>query len=98
MATGESDVVKRISESPINFTLLTLILHELGNGLGVLSGYRHLLQRAISLQAQETAPPEPDVWRHLNEQWLGYLQIMDQREMLLNDFLAQLRALVRRDL
>ena len=93
MATGESNVVKRISESPINSTLLTLILHELGNGLGVLSGYRQLLQRAISLQAQETALPEPDIWRHRNEQWLGYLHIMHDRETLLNDFLAQLRAL-----
>jgi signal transduction histidine kinase len=93
MATGESNVVKRISESPINSTLLRLIHHELGNGLAVLSGYRHLLQREIFLQAQETAPPEPDVWRHRNKQWLGYLRIMQDRETLLNDFLAQLRAL-----
>jgi signal transduction histidine kinase len=93
MATDESNVVKRISESPINSTLLRQIHHELGNGLAVLSGYRHLLQREISLQAQETAPPEPDVWRHRNEQWLGYLHIMQDRETLLNDFLAQLRAL-----
>lgn len=93
MATGESNLVKRISESPINSTLLTLIHHELGNGLAVLSGYRHLLQREISLQAQETVPPEPNVWRHRNEQWLGYLHIMHDRETLLNDFLAQLRAL-----
>jgi len=93
MATDESNVVKRISESPINSTLLRQIHHELGNGLAVLSGYRHLLQREISLQAQETAPPEPDVWRHRNEQWLRYLHNMQDRETLLNDFLAQLRAL-----
>ncbi len=93
MATDESNLVKRRSQSPINSTLLRQIHHELGNGLAVLSGYRHLLQREISLQAQETAPPEPDVWRHRNEQWLRYLHIMQDRETLLNDFLAQLRAL-----
>jgi signal transduction histidine kinase len=93
MTKGESNVVKRISKGPINSRLLKQILHELGNGLAVLSGYRHLLQREISLQAQETAPPEPDVWRHRNERWLSYLHIMHDRETLLHTFLARVRAL-----
>src|SRR5258708_25454178 len=93
MTKGESNLVKRISKGPINSTLWKQIHHELGNGLAVLSGYRHLLQREISLQAQETAPPEPDVWRHRNEQWLSYLHIMHDRETLLHDYLAHLRAL-----
>ncbi len=93
MTKGESNLVKRISKGPINSRLLKQILHELGNGLAVLSGYRHLLQHEISLQAQETAPPEPDVWRHRNEQWLSYLHIMHDRETLLHTFLARLRAL-----
>ncbi len=93
MTKGKSNLVKRISEDPIDSILLKLIHHELGNGLAVLSGYRHLLQRAISLQAQETAPPEPDILRHRNEQWLSYLRIMHDRETLLNDYLAQLHAL-----
>jgi len=86
-------LVKRISEGPVNSMLLEMIHHELGNGLAVLSGYRYLLQRAISLQAQETAPPEPDVWRHRNEQWSRYLHIMHGRETLMKDFLAHLHAL-----
>jgi len=86
-------LVKRKSKGPINSRLLIQIHHELGNGLAVLSGYRHLLQRAISLQAQETAPPEPDVWRHRNEQWLSYLHVMHDRETLLLNFLARIRAL-----
>src|SRR2546426_7687782 len=93
MTKGESNVVKHISEGPINSALWKQIHHELGNGLAVLSGYRHLLQRAISLQAQEPAPPEPDVWRQRNEQWLSYLHIMHDRETLLHDFLARMRAL-----
>lgn len=93
MVTGENQLAARRSESPINATLLKLIHHELGNGLAVLAGYRHLLQRAISLQASEQRAPEPDVWRRRNEQWLGYLQVMDERQTLLNDFLAQLRDL-----
>jgi len=93
MTKGESNLVKRKSKGPINSMLLKQIFHELGNGLAVLSGYRHLLQREISLQAQETAPPEPDVWRHRNEQWLSYLHLMQDRETLLQDFLARMRAL-----
>ncbi|GHO88640.1 hypothetical protein [Dictyobacter formicarum] len=56
MAISESDLVKRIREAPINYALLKLIHHEVGNGLAVLSGYRHLLQKAISAQAQEPFP------------------------------------------
>ncbi|HKF37080.1 MAG TPA: hypothetical protein VKB35_09285 [Ktedonobacteraceae bacterium] len=56
MATSESDLVKRIREAPINYTLLKLLHHEFGNGLAVLSGYRQLLQRAIWARAQEPFP------------------------------------------
>ena len=93
MATRESDLVKRFREAPINYALLKLIHHELGNGLAVLSGYRQLLQRAISTQAQEAFPPTRDVWQYRNEQLLGYLQTMQGREMRLNNLLAQLREL-----
>ncbi len=93
MAIDESNLAKRISEGPINYALLKLINHELGNGHAVLSGYRHLLQRAISAQAQEAFPPAQDIWRHQNEQCSGYLRLMQEREAFLYDFLAQLRAL-----
>lgn len=93
MAIDESNLAKRISEGPINYALMKLINHELGNAQAVLSGYRHLLQRAISAQAQEAFPPAQDIWRHQNEQYSGYLRIMQERETLLQDFLAQLRAL-----
>jgi signal transduction histidine kinase len=93
MAISESDLVKRIREAPVNYALLKLIHHELGNGMAVLSGYRQLLQRAISTQAQEAFPPTQDVWQYRNEQWLGYLQTMQDREMRLNNLLVQLREL-----
>lgn len=81
MAISESDLVKRIREAPINYALLKLIHHEFGNGLAVLSGYRHLLQQAISARAQE------------NERELGYLRTMHDREIRLNNLLVQLRKL-----
>ncbi|MBO0783525.1 MAG: HAMP domain-containing histidine kinase [Ktedonobacteraceae bacterium] len=93
MATSESDLVKRLREAPINYTLLKVLHHELGNGLAVLSGYRHLLQRAISTQAQEAFPPTRDAWQSRTEQWSGYLQTMQSREMRLNNLLFQLREL-----
>jgi len=93
MATSESDLVKRIREAPINYALLKLIHHEFGNGLAVLSGYRQLLQRAISARAQEPFPPTRDVWQERNERELGYLRTMQDREMRLQNLLLQLRAL-----
>lgn len=93
MATSESDLVKSIREAPINYALLKLIHHEVGNGLAVLSGYRRLLQRAISTQTQEAFPPTWDVWQDRKEHWLGYLQTMHNREMRLKDLLVQLREL-----
>ena len=93
MATNESDLVNRIREAPINYTLLKLIHHEVGNGLAVLSGYRHLLQRAISTQGQDLFSPTQDAQQGRHERWLDYLQTMQDREMRLNNLLAQLRAL-----
>lgn len=94
MLTGEKNPTARGSEGPLlNLPLLKLVCHEMGNGLAILSGYRHLLQRSITLQAGEAVPPEPEVWQQRNEQWLGYLRAMHDRETLLNDFLAQLRGL-----
>jgi len=93
MATSESDLVKRIREAPINYTLLKLLHHEFGNGLAVLSGYRQLLQRAISAQAQEAFLPTRDVWQERNERELGYVRTMQEREMRLHHLLVQLRAL-----
>ncbi|MBO0793548.1 MAG: HAMP domain-containing histidine kinase [Ktedonobacteraceae bacterium] len=90
---GTRDTVKLVREAPINYALLKLIHHELGNGLAVLSGYRHLLQRAISRQAQEPFPPTQGVWQDRNERWSGYLQTMHGREMRLHDLLVQLREL-----
>lgn len=95
MSTHENDLVKHIREAPINYALLKLILHEVGNGLAVLSGYRHLLQHAISTQAQEPFPPTWDVWQYRHEHWLGYLQTMHGREMRLNNLMVQLRELSR---
>src|SRR5215470_10236917 len=93
MATRESDLVKRIREAPINYALLKLIHHEFGNGLAVLFGYRRLLQRAISAQAQESFPPTQDVWQDRNERELLYLRTMQDREICLNNLLVQLRKL-----
>lgn len=89
----EGNLIRHINESPFNPTLLKLIHHEMGNGLAVLSGYRSLLQRAISAQAHLDAPPDQEIWQHQNERLLGYLRVMHDREKLLDDFLAQLRAL-----
>ena len=93
MAPSESDLVKRIREAPINYTLLKLLHHEFGNGLAVLSGYRQLLQRAISARAQEAFLPTRDVWQERNERELGYVRTMHDREMRLQNLLVQLRAL-----
>lgn len=93
MGSEEINPIERLNESPINATLLKLVHHELGNGLAVLSGYRALLQRAISAQEYEASPPGRETWYQRNEQWLSYLHIMQDREMLLNDFLSQLRDL-----
>jgi signal transduction histidine kinase len=93
METRESDVLKRLGEAPINYALLKLIHHEVGNGLAVLSGYRHLLERAISAKEQEAFSPTRDAWQCRKEHWLGYLQTMHDREMRLNNLLAQLRGL-----
>lgn len=93
MANIESDLVKRIIVAPINYALLKLIHHEVGNGLAVLSGYRHLLQKAISAQAQEPFPPTQEVWQDRYERVSGYLRIMQAREICLNNLLAQLRKL-----
>ncbi|WP_211221398.1 hypothetical protein [Ktedonobacter racemifer] len=90
---SESDVVKSVREAPINYPLLKLIHHEFGNGLAVLSGYRRLLQRAISARVQEAFPPTREVWQDRNECCLGYLRTMQDREMRLNDLLVQLREL-----
>src|SRR5438876_1045855 len=93
MVISENHPATDRSEHPINGTLLMLIHHELGNGLAVLSGYRRLLERAIEFQAHEMLPPEPEVWRQRNAQWAGYLRVMHDREVLLQDFLALLREL-----
>jgi hypothetical protein len=93
VATRESNLVKRVREAPINYALLKLIHHELGNGLAVLSGYRHLLQQEISKQAPEAFSPTRDVWLARKEHWLGYLQTMRGREMRLHTLLVQLREL-----
>lgn len=94
MLTDENNQTARGGERPpFNAPLLKLVHHEMGNGLAVLSGYRCLLQRAISCQACEDVPPKPEVWRQQNEQLLGYLRAMRDREALLNDFLVQLREL-----
>jgi signal transduction histidine kinase len=96
VATRESNLVKRVREAPINDALLKLIHHELGNGLAVLSGYRHLLQQEISKQAPEAFSPTRDVWLARKEHWLGYLQTMRGREMRLHTLLVQLRELSTR--
>jgi len=96
MATRESNMVKRVREAPVNSALLKLIHHELGNGLAVLSGYRHLLQQEISKQAPEAFSPTRDVWLSRKEHWLGYLQTMRGREMRLHTLRVQLRELSSR--
>jgi signal transduction histidine kinase len=93
MSDINSNVGRRISDGPISSLLLEMILHEMGNGFAVISGYTHLLQRAVSTQAQAAFPPELHVWQQQNERLLFYLQAMRHRETLLNDFLAQLREL-----
>ena len=93
MSEINSNMGRPIRDGPINSLLLEMILHEMGNGFAVISGYTQLLQRAVSRQAQAAFPPELDVWQQQHERCLGYLQIMQYRETLLNDFLAQLREL-----
>ena len=93
MSEINSNVGRRISDGPISSLLLEMILHVMGNGFAVISGYTHLLQRAVSTQAQAAFPPELHVWQQQNERWLGYLQTMQHSETLLNDFLTQLREL-----
>lgn len=93
MATSESDLVKRIGEAPINYGLLKLIHHEVGNGLAVLSGYRQLLQQALSKQAPEAFSSTQDSWQSLKKRWSGYLQTMQDREVRLNALLIQIREL-----
>jgi hypothetical protein len=93
MPTREDDVIKRVREAPINYALLKLIHHEVGNGLAVLSGYRYLLQHAISTQGQEPFPPSQDAWHERKEHWCRYLQTMHDRELRLQNLLVQLREL-----
>ena len=71
--------------------LLDAIVHIMGNGLATLSGYTQLLQRAISTQALVVDAPELKEYQPQKERWLSYLQVMRERETLLNDFLNQLR-------
>jgi signal transduction histidine kinase len=84
---------KSISDDLAKYSLLEITIHVIGNELTVISGYTQLLQRAASTHTQEAFSPERDRRQQQNEQWLYYLQIMRQRETLLNDFLAQLRVL-----
>jgi signal transduction histidine kinase len=93
MSEINSNMSRRISDGPISSLLLEMILHVMGNGFAVIWGYTHLLQRAVSTQAQAAFPPELDIWQQQNERWLSYLQTMRHEETLLNDFLAQLREL-----
>jgi len=82
-----------ISDNLAKYSLLGITIHVIGNQLAAISGYTQLLQRAVSIQAQEAFSPERDRWQLQKERWLRYLQIMRQSETLLNDFLAQLRVL-----
>lgn len=93
MPISERDLVKRIREGPVNYALLKLIHHEVGNDLAVLSGYRQLLQHAILTQAQEAFPLTRDTWQDWNDHLLGYLQTMHDREMRLSNLLLQIREL-----
>lgn len=93
MAISEGDLVNRIREAPINYALLKLVHHEVGNGLAVLSGYRQMLQQAISAQDQKSFPPTRDAWQDQNMRELGYLRAMHDREIRLNNLLEQLRKL-----
>lgn len=86
MTLSERDLVKRVRDGPVNYALLKLIHHEVGNDIAVLSGYRQLLQRALLMQEQEASPP-------MNEQLLAYLRTMQEREIRLNNLLFQLREL-----
>src|SRR5258708_10599671 len=93
MSGINSNIGRPIRDGPINSLLLEMILHEMGNGFAVISGYTQLLQRAVSTQAQAAFPPELDVWQQQHERCLFYLQSMRQRERLINDFLTKLREL-----
>jgi hypothetical protein len=73
------------------YPLLDAIIHVMGNGLAALSGYTQLLQKAISTQARGACAPEWEGWHQQHERWLSYVQIMREREILLNDFLNQMR-------
>lgn len=93
MVTSGGEAVERIRKAPINHGLIKLIQHELGNGLAVLSGYRQLLQRAISAPSQAASPLTQDGYRDRDERWSGYLRTMQDRETRLNRLLVQLREL-----
>ncbi|GHO76653.1 hypothetical protein KSD_44240 [Ktedonobacter sp. SOSP1-85] len=82
---------KMISESLINYSLLEIIHHVMGNGLAAISGYTQLLERVANSEPQEISPDRG--WEQQKQRCVAYLQAMHSAEMRLNAFLSQLRDL-----
>ncbi|GHO62833.1 hypothetical protein KSC_017250 [Ktedonobacter sp. SOSP1-52] len=92
MSQFEDKVHTLISGRLIDYSLLEIIHHIMGNGLAAISGYTQLLERALLAQMQEDHLPLERRKRE-NNKWLYYLQEIRIQEAQLVDILAQLREL-----
>ena len=75
----------------VNYTVLEIIHHEMGNGLAVISGYTQLLLKNMRSQEKELFQNNVEMAPYCNEKFLLYLQTMKDSEEYLNNFLAELR-------
>ncbi|GHO65353.1 hypothetical protein KSC_042450 [Ktedonobacter sp. SOSP1-52] len=84
---------KMISESLINYSLLEIIHHVMGNGLATISGYTQLLEHVIHSEPQEDSTDPKRGWAKNKQRCDLYLQAMQSTETRLNTFLSRLRDL-----
>ncbi|GHO80959.1 hypothetical protein KSD_87300 [Ktedonobacter sp. SOSP1-85] len=90
MSQSENKVCPLMSGRLIDYSLLEIIHHIMGNGLAAVSEYTQLLERALLAQTQEEHLQLERGKQEINK-WLRYLQAMRIQETQLGEFLAQLR-------